>query len=61
MLARDNKNFCTLPGYNRTRDPANTKRLDVLTTEPEGHEFDPHPGHENFLCPGRAWFLLLPS
>ena len=23
----------------------------------------PHarPGHENFRCPGRAWFLLLPS
>ena len=26
-----------------------------------GREFDSRPGHENFLCPGRAWFLLLPS
>ena len=26
-----------------------------------GREFDFRPGHENFLCPGRAWFLLLPS
>ena len=27
----------------------------------EGREFDSRPGHENFRCPGRAWFLLLPS
>ena len=26
-----------------------------------GHETNSHPGHENFLCPRRAWFLLLPS
>ena len=26
-----------------------------------GREFDSRQGHENFLCPGRAWFLLLPS
>ena len=26
-----------------------------------GREFDSRPGHKNFLCPGRAWFLLLPS
>ena len=26
-----------------------------------GREFDSRLGHENFLCPGQAWFLLLPS
>ena len=26
-----------------------------------GREYDSCPVHENFLCPGRAWFLLLPS
>ena len=26
-----------------------------------GHEFDSRPGHENFLCPGRALFLFLSS
>ena len=26
-----------------------------------GREFDSRLGLENFLCPGRAWFLLLPS
>ena len=26
-----------------------------------GREFDSRQGHENFLCPGRASFLLLPS
>ena len=27
----------------------------------ESREFDSQPGHKNFLCPGRAWFLLLSS
>ena len=27
----------------------------------QGGELDSRQGHENFLCPGRAWFLLLPS
>ena len=39
MVARDNENFRTL-GENRTRNPSNTIKSDVLTTEPEGHEFD---------------------
>ena len=57
MLARDNENFCT-SGENRTHDPPNTTCLsDIPTTEPEGREFDSFPGHGNFLCPGRAWFL----
>ena len=61
MLARDNENFRTL-GENGTHDPPNTICLsDVPTTEPEGREFDSCLGHGNFLNPGRAWFLLLPS
>ena len=27
----------------------------------EGREFDSRLWHENFRCPGREWFLLLPS
>ena len=35
----------------------------VLDSSPreKGREFDSRPGHENFRCPGRAWFHLLPS
>ena len=39
MVARDNENFRTL-GENGTRDPSNTIKSEVLTTEPEGREFD---------------------
>ena len=62
MLAWDKENFRT-PGENcQTHDPPNTTCLsNVTTTEPEGREFDSCLGHGNFLCPGRAWFLLLPS
>ena len=61
MLARDNENFRTL-GENCTHDPPNTAcSSHVPTPEPEGREFDSGQGHGNFLCPGRAWFLLLPS
>ena len=64
LLARDNENVRS-PGENWTHDPPNTTCLsDVPTTEPEGREFDSCPGHgnlTNFLCLGRAWFLLLPS
>ena len=60
MLAQDKGNFHAL-GKNWTHDPPNTTCLsDVPTTEPEGREFDSCRGHGNFLCPGRAWFLLLP-
>ena len=34
--------------------PGQRNFSDVLTTEPEGREFDSRTGHENFLCPGRA-------
>ena len=37
-----------------------SERLEQAT-EPEGREFDSCLGQGNFLCPGRAWFLLLPS
>ena len=61
MLARDNENFRT-----RARIELTTLRiLQVYRTfQPlnrDGREFDSCPGHGNFLCPGRAWFLLLPS
>ena len=59
MLARDNEKFRT-QGENWTHDPPNTIS-DVPTTEPEGREFDSGPGLGNFLSPGRARFLLLPS
>ena len=61
LFARNKENFRTL-SENRTHDPPNTTCLsDVPTTEPEGREFNSCLGHGNFLCPGRAWFLLLPS
>ena len=59
MLVQDNENFPTLPGENRARDPPNT--IKIGRSKLDGGEFDPHLWHENFLCPGRAWFLLLPS
>ena len=42
-----------------TRAPV-VQRLARPIYNSESRKFDSRPGHENFRCPGRAWFLLIP-
>ena len=59
MLARDKGNFQALV-ENQTRDPP-VQWLERPIWYLEGREFNSRHGYEIFRCPGRAWFLLLPS
>ena len=62
MLARDKGNFQARVDLveNRTRHPP-VQWLERPIYYSEGREFNSRLGYEIFRCPGRAWFLLLPS
>ena len=59
MLAQDKGNFHA-PGESRTHDPAVQWLVHPIWYS-EGHKLNSRLGYENFRCPERAWFLLLPS
>ena len=60
MLARDKGNFHA-PGKDRPCDPPVQWLERPIFIVFGGSRVRFLPGHRNFLCPGRAWFLLLPS